>query len=90
MRLLLVPDPSSPNGEDAFCREVAKRAPARGHSASVRVVAPGPAAATAELLAAGYSNAVAAQAGFGEWQRRGLPCDGVLDGEEEDFPDSTF
>ncbi|MDX6769829.1 MAG: glycosyltransferase [Elusimicrobiota bacterium] len=51
MRLLLVPDPSSPNGEDAFCREVAKRAPARGHTATVRVVAPGPAAATAELLA---------------------------------------
>lgn len=51
MRLLLVPDPSSPNGEDAFCRELAKRAPARGHEASVRVVPPGPAAATAESLA---------------------------------------
>jgi len=45
--------------------------------------------ATAELLAAGYSNAVAAQAGFGEWQRRGMPCDGVL-GEEKEMPDSTF
>lgn len=51
MRLLLVPDPSSPNGEDAFCRELAKRAPARGHSAQMRVVPPGPAAVTAELLA---------------------------------------
>lgn len=31
MRILLVPDQTSPNGEDAFCREIAKRAPARGH-----------------------------------------------------------
>ncbi|MEK7383003.1 MAG: glycosyltransferase [Elusimicrobiota bacterium] len=31
MRLLLIPDPASPNGEDAFCREIAKRAHARGH-----------------------------------------------------------
>lgn len=46
-----MPDPSSPNGEDAFCRELAKRAPGRGHSATVRVVPPGPAAAVVEQLA---------------------------------------
>lgn len=37
MKLLFVPDPLSPRGEDAFCRELAKRAPARGHSACVAV-----------------------------------------------------
>jgi len=36
MRILLVADPTSPNGEDAFCREIAKRAPARGHSCALR------------------------------------------------------
>lgn len=36
MKLILVPDPSSPNGEDAFCREIAKRAIAHGHEALVR------------------------------------------------------
>ncbi|MBI4060505.1 MAG: glycosyltransferase family 4 protein [Elusimicrobia bacterium] len=52
MRLLLVPDPTSPNGEDAFCREIAKRAPARGHSAAMQMVPNGPCEAAAELLAA--------------------------------------
>lgn len=51
MRLLLIPDATSPNGEDAFCREVSKRAPARGHSASMQMVPNGPAEAAAELLA---------------------------------------
>ncbi|MDE2510243.1 MAG: hypothetical protein KGL74_03890, partial [Elusimicrobia bacterium] len=41
MKILLVPDPTSPNGEDAFCREIVKRAPARGHSASMRAAVDG-------------------------------------------------
>ena len=51
MRLLLIPDATSPNGEDAFCREITKRAPARGHTASMQMVPNGPAEAAAELLA---------------------------------------
>jgi glycosyltransferase involved in cell wall biosynthesis len=35
MRILLVPDQTSPNGEDAFCREIAKRAFSRGHNAVI-------------------------------------------------------
>lgn len=31
MRLLLIADPTSPNGEDGFCRELARRAAERGH-----------------------------------------------------------
>ncbi|MBI5240604.1 MAG: glycosyltransferase [Elusimicrobia bacterium] len=31
MKILLVPDPESPYGEDAFCRELAGRAASRGH-----------------------------------------------------------
>lgn len=50
MRLLLVPDPTSPNGEDAFCREIGKRAPGRGHAAKMQVVSNGPPEAAAELL----------------------------------------
>ena len=52
MRLLLIPDPTSPNGEDAFCREIVKRAPARGHTAVMQMVPNGPPVAAAELLAA--------------------------------------
>ena len=52
MRLLLIPDATSPNGEDAFCREIVKRAPARSHSASMQMVPNGPPEAAAELLAA--------------------------------------
>jgi|GEM_PF-1685021 len=33
MKILLVPDPASPYGEDAFCRELSQRAAARGHEA---------------------------------------------------------
>lgn len=50
MRLLLIPDATSPNGEDAFCREIVKRADARRHSASMQMVPNGPAEAAAELL----------------------------------------
>lgn len=38
MKLLLVPDPTSPNGEDAFCREISKRAASRGHETAVQPV----------------------------------------------------
>ncbi len=38
MKLLLIPDPTSPNGEDAFCREMAARAPQRGHEAKVETI----------------------------------------------------
>ncbi|PIR18619.1 MAG: hypothetical protein COV48_06495, partial [Elusimicrobia bacterium CG11_big_fil_rev_8_21_14_0_20_64_6] len=50
MRLLLIPDATSPNGEDAFCREIVNRAPARGHSAEMQMVPNGPPEAAAELL----------------------------------------
>ncbi len=39
MKILLVPDPESPYGEDAFCRELSGRAASRGHEA---VLAGGP------------------------------------------------
>ncbi len=52
MRLLLIPDPTSPNGEDAFCREIVKRSAARGHTAKMQMAPNGPAEAAAELLAA--------------------------------------
>ena len=51
MHLLLIPDPTSPNGEDAFCREIAKRASGRGHTAKMEMVPNGPPGAAAELLA---------------------------------------
>ncbi|MCX5796500.1 MAG: glycosyltransferase [Elusimicrobia bacterium] len=31
MKILLIPDPASPYGEDAFCRELSQRAASRGH-----------------------------------------------------------
>lgn len=52
MRLLLVPDPTSPNGEDAFCREIAKRAPARGHETAIEVIPNGPLEETLDRLKA--------------------------------------
>ena len=56
MRLLLVPDPTSPNGEDAFCREIAKRAQERGHWTRIETVPNGPLQATLDRLqAAGFS-----------------------------------
>jgi len=50
MRLLLVPDLASPNGEDAFCREITQRAQARNHVCVTRMAPSGPPAAQAELL----------------------------------------
>jgi glycosyltransferase involved in cell wall biosynthesis len=41
MKLLLIPDPGSPNGEDAFCREIAKRAARRGHETRVQAASEG-------------------------------------------------
>mgnify|MGYP001582506610 CR=1 FL=1 len=52
MRLLLIPDPTSPNGEDAFCREIARRAPQRGHETTVQAIPNGPLAATLDQLSA--------------------------------------
>lgn len=52
MRLLLVPDPTSPNGEDAFCREIAKRASKRGHEAVIQFVPNGPLEASLDHLTA--------------------------------------
>jgi len=50
MKILLVPDPTSPNGEDAFCREIVKRAPARGHAAVMRAAVDGPVEADAVVV----------------------------------------
>ncbi len=50
MKILLVPDPSSPNGEDAFCREISKRAHLRGHSCVMRAASDGPAEADAVVV----------------------------------------
>ena len=52
MRILLVTDPSSPNGEDAFCREIAKRAKDRGHETTILSVPKGPLDKTVEHLSA--------------------------------------
>ncbi len=52
MRLLLVPDPTSPNGEDAFCREVARRAPALGHETQTCAVPNEPVEAALDRLQA--------------------------------------
>ncbi|MBI5625496.1 MAG: glycosyltransferase [Elusimicrobia bacterium] len=52
MKLLLVPDPTSPHSEDAFCRELSSRAAKRGHQTSVHTVPNGPLEATIEQLSA--------------------------------------
>ncbi len=39
MKIVLVPDPASPYGEDAFCREVGLRASRRGHETKISTVA---------------------------------------------------
>lgn len=52
MRILLIPDPTAPNGEDAFCREIAKRAQARGHETRIQVIPNGPLAETVDRLGA--------------------------------------
>lgn len=38
MRLLLIPDPTSPNGVDGFCAALAKRAGSRGHHTAIEAV----------------------------------------------------
>ena len=43
--------------------------------------------ATAELLSSGYTNAVACEAGYAQWQQNGLPCELL---EEDELPNSTF
>jgi glycosyltransferase involved in cell wall biosynthesis len=50
MKILLVPDPTSPNGEDAFCREICKRAPARGHACAMRAASAGPGPAGSDVV----------------------------------------
>lgn len=55
MRLLLFPDPASPYGEDAFCRELAARASARGHEI-VFAGRPDPGAVTAETPQTAFIN----------------------------------
>ncbi len=52
MRILLIPDPTAPNGEDAFCREISKRAQARGHETDVQAIPNGPMAETVDRLRA--------------------------------------
>lgn len=52
MKLLLIPDPTAPNGEDALCREVSNRAGALGHHTTIRPVPNGPLEATVESLTA--------------------------------------
>ena len=56
MRISLVPDPTSPYGEDAFCREVSQRAVARGHEARIVSIPPGrPEEVQASLAASGFA-----------------------------------
>lgn len=52
MKILLVPDPTSPNAEDAFCREIAARAAKGGHETRVVAVPNGPLEAATETLSA--------------------------------------
>ena len=56
MKILLVPDPASPYGEDAFCRELAQRAAARGHETALAAIPAGaPDEVGARLTAAGFA-----------------------------------
>ncbi len=52
MNILIIPDPTAPNGEDALCREVSRRSLPRGHRTSVQAVPNGPLAAVIEELSA--------------------------------------
>jgi len=54
MKILLIPDPSAPNGQDAFCREFSKLARERGHETSAQ---PAPAAESAleKMLSEGFA-----------------------------------
>jgi glycosyltransferase involved in cell wall biosynthesis len=56
MKILLVPDPVSPYGEDAFCRELSQRAAGRGHEVALAAIPTGaPDAVAAQLGAAGFA-----------------------------------
>jgi glycosyltransferase involved in cell wall biosynthesis len=56
MNILLVPDPVSPYGEDAFCRELSRRAAGRGHAVALTAVPVGlPAEVQARLIAEGFA-----------------------------------
>jgi glycosyltransferase involved in cell wall biosynthesis len=56
MKILLVPDPASPYGEDAFCRELSRRAAARGHEAALTAIPAGtPEEVQARLVAEGFA-----------------------------------
>ena len=56
MKILLAPDPASPHGDDVFCRELARRAPARGHEAAVASIPASPGdGGAARLAAAGFA-----------------------------------
>lgn len=52
MRLLLIPDPSSPNGVDGFCAALAKRAGSRGHHTAIETVLNGSLEAALKKLSA--------------------------------------
>lgn len=52
MRILLIPDPTSPNGEDAFCREIIKRASRHDCETQTQAIPNGPLDATIERLSA--------------------------------------
>lgn len=66
MKILLVPDPTSPNGEDAFCREIVKRAPARGHLCVMRAAVDGPVDADAVVVNSLQKGALLAAQGAGK------------------------
>src|ERR1039458_3615597 len=65
MKVLLVPDPMSPNGEDAFCREITKRAPARGHECAIRAASAGPAESDVVVVNSLQAGALLAAASAG-------------------------
>jgi glycosyltransferase involved in cell wall biosynthesis len=65
MKILLVPDPTSPNGEDAFCREISKRAPARGHACAMRAASAGPAESDVVVVNSLQAGALLAAAAAG-------------------------
>ncbi|MDE2313323.1 MAG: glycosyltransferase [Elusimicrobia bacterium] len=59
MKILLIPDPTAPDGQDAFCREFAKIARDRGHETAMQ---PMPNGASADLLRQALSQGFAAAA----------------------------
>jgi len=56
MKILMVPDPASPYGEDAFCRELSQRAASRGHEMVLTAIPAGtPEQVQARLSAEGFA-----------------------------------